>query len=41
MSDAQLFGQAAYVCDLLVNDLKQIKQVPDFKQWVKAELVPE
>jgi taurine transport system substrate-binding protein len=40
MSDAQLFGQAEFVSRLLVEDLGQIEQAPDFRKWVKAELIP-
>ena len=41
MSDEVLFGQADHVCLILRDNLKQIRKIPAFRDWVKPDLIAE
>jgi hypothetical protein len=41
MSDEVLFGQADHVCRILLEDLKQIREIPAFRDWVERDLIAE
>jgi len=40
MSDAGIFGQADYVIAILHDQLRAIPMRPDFREWVKMDIVP-
>ena len=40
MSDAGMYGQADYVSKLLHEKMKKIPAVPDFRKWVRTDLIP-
>ncbi len=40
MSDAGLYGQADYVAKLMHEKMKKIPAVPDFRKWVRTDLIP-
>lgn len=41
MSDAALFGQAAFVARIMHRDMGIIPRIPDFRAWVRLDLLPE
>lgn len=40
MSDGGIFAQAAYILDILHDQMKAIPVKPDFRLWVRADLLP-
>ncbi len=40
MSDSGIFGQADYVIQILHEDMKAIPNKPDFRRWVKLDMLP-
>ncbi len=40
MSDTGIFGQAEYVIDILLDDIKAIPERPEFRKWVRMDIVP-
>ena len=40
MSDQGLFGQAEYILEILHQEMKAIPHKPNFRQWVRLDLLP-
>jgi ABC-type nitrate/sulfonate/bicarbonate transport system substrate-binding protein len=40
MSDRGIFAQADYILDILHEQMKAIPQKPDFRRWVRLDLLP-
>jgi taurine transport system substrate-binding protein len=40
MSDAGMYGQAEYVSRLMKEKMGKISAVPDFRKWVRTDLIP-
>jgi taurine transport system substrate-binding protein len=40
MSDEGLFGQTEYVLRILHEDMRAIPEKPDFRKWVRLDLLP-
>lgn len=41
MSDQGIFAQADYILDILYGQMKAIPKKPDFRRWVKLDLLPD
>jgi ABC-type nitrate/sulfonate/bicarbonate transport system substrate-binding protein len=41
MSDQGIFAQADYILDILHEQMRAIPQKPDFRRWVRLDLLPE
>ena len=41
MSETGIFAQAAYILDILHDQMHAIPNKPDFRQWVELSIVPE
>jgi taurine transport system substrate-binding protein len=40
MSDAGIFAQAGYIIDILHDQMRAIPNKPDFRRWVRPDLLP-